>query len=386
MSPASAHQLVVVTTEFHPQRSGPAVLTAEMAAAATRAGWKTEVWAPALPTGKNERTWPFAVRRLDLDGSTGWRNQWRLARHLRRPKQEWDSTILYVSEPGALPALLLLQFFDLLPAARIHLTLHGSEILDLSSRPLIHWSARRLLARVERISVVSRYAQRLLTDVYPVTAGKVVVTPGALRSTFQQVPAPTPKTDSDCVIVLTVAQLHPKKGQLHVLDALTALPSPVRARLEYWLIGPSGDAAYEAKLHANAAECGFPVKFLGDVSDDQLSAIYAQADIFAMTSMVHELNVEGFGFVYLEAGAHGLPVVGHDIGGVPDAVLDGETGLLVPPDQPAALTATLGRLINEPALRRQLGDAGRARAFAPNWDNAAAILFGQPGPVPPPVL
>ncbi len=58
--------------------------------------------------------------------------------------------------------------------------------------------------------------------------------------------------------------------------------------------------------------------------DDRLGEIYAQADIFAMTSMPHRLSVEGFGLVYLEAGAHGLPVVAHAIGGVPEAVLDGQ--------------------------------------------------------------
>mgnify|MGYP003350277809 CR=1 FL=1 len=64
----------------------------------------------------------------------------------------------------------------------------------------------------------------------------------------------------------------------------------------------------------------FPIRFLGDVPDEELSRIYDRADIFAMTSINHGDSIEGFGLVYLEAAAHGLPIVAHDVGGVRDAV------------------------------------------------------------------
>lgn len=97
-----------------------------------------------------------------------------------------------------------------------------------------------------------------------------------------------------------------------------------------------------------------------------------------MTSMPHKHSVEGFGLVYLEAGAHGLPVVAHAIGGVPEAVIDGETGLLVPPGDQPALTAAFTRLLADPVLRRRLGEAGRARARARTWLDSARTLFGHP--------
>ena len=120
------------------------------------------------------------------------------------------------------------------------------------------------------------------------------------------------------------------------------------------------------------------MRFLGDIPDEKLGALYAQADIFAMTSMPHKHSVEGFGLVYLEAGAHGLPVIAHDIGGVPEAVADGETGLLVAPGDGAALTQAFARLIADPALRRRLGEAGRIRAARNSWRDSAQSLFGQP--------
>lgn len=380
MPSSSPKRLVVVTHEFHPHRGGIAVFTAEMAGALNRAGWETEVWAPALPPGNGpEPAWPFTVRRLTIDGSHSLSNQWRMARYILAHRDQWDDAVLYVPEPGPLLSMLLLQFFDTLPPGRLVITLHGSEILRLAMRPLTRWSARRLFARADRISVVSHYAERLLVDLFPQTASKVVLTPGALRHDFaRHIPPPAERSGRDRIIILTVARIHPRKGQLRVLEALKALPSPTRARLEYWLVGSHGKENYEPALRAAATDAGFPVKFLGDVPDEQLSSIYAQADIFAMTSMPHKLSVEGYGLVYLEAGAHGLPIVAHAIGGVPEAVIDGETGLLVPPENSAALTAAFARLIGDPALRQRLGSAGHARARAHTWDTAARTLFGSP--------
>lgn len=378
--PSPVQRIVVVTHEFHPHRGGIAVFTAEMAAALARAGWETEVWAPALKSGDPaEPAWPFAVHRLNIDGTHSLRNQWRMARHILAHRDHWDDAILYVPEPGPLLSMFLLQFFDTLPPGRLVITLHGSEILRLAMRPLTRWSARRLFSRADRISVVSRYAERLLVDLFPNTASKVVLTPGALREAFARaVPPPAPRSARERTVVLTVARIHPRKGQLRVLEALKALPSPARANLEYWIVGGHGKENYEPALRAAATDAGFPVRFLGDVRDEELSPIYAQADIFAMTSMPHKLSIEGYGLVYLEAGAHGLPIVAHAIGGVPEAVIDGETGLLVPPENPAALTAAFARLLGDPALRQRLGAAGRAKALAHTWDAAAETLFGRP--------
>ena len=179
-----------------------------------------------------------------------------------------------------------------------------------------------------------------------------------------------------------MARLNPRKGQLEIITALQGLPASQRRGLEYWLVGAHSKENYDVTLDQAAAGADFPVKFLGDIPDEQLGPIYAQADIFAMTSMPHKHSVEGFGLVYLEAGAHGLPVIAHAIGGVPEAVLEGETGLLVAPGDSAALTAAFARLLGDPALRRRLGAAGRARAHRHSWRDSALSLFGQP-PAPP---
>jgi phosphatidyl-myo-inositol dimannoside synthase len=155
------------------------------------------------------------------------------------------------------------------------------------------------------------------------------------------------------------------------------LPREVRTRVEYWVVGGGGAKGdYERRLRAAAAaEPGLAVRFFGDIPDDELSALYDRADIFAMTSMNLEQSVEGFGLVYLEAAAHGLPVVAHDVGGVSEAVQDLVTGLLVPPDRPAQLAAAFEKLIHDPVLRRRLGTAGREWATRNCWRESAAALF-----------
>ena len=272
--------------------------------------------------------------------------------------------------------MLLLQYFDTLRPAQLLLTFHGSEIQRLASRWPLRWSTSHLLQKATRISVVSTFARDLLQQNFPEAANKVVITPGALRSGLGS-DSPSASRQNK-TIILTVARLNPRKGQLAVISALQALPAAQRAGLEYWLVGAHSKENYDVALDQAAAGADFPVKFLGDIPDDKLGAIYAQADIFAMTSMPHKQSIEGFGLVYLEAGSHGLPVVAHAIGGVPEAVIDGETGLLVAPGDSAALSAAFARLLGDPALRRRLGEAGRVRARRHTWRDSAQSLFGQP--------
>src|SRR5581483_8416757 len=140
-----------------------------------------------------------------------------------------------------------------------------------------------------------------------------------------------------------------------------------RNRIEYWVVGNSSRPPYEQALRDAAAQSDFPVRFFGDVPDDELDRIYDRADIFALTSVDLDHSVEGFGLVYLEAAAHGLPVVAHDVGGVAEAVVDGVTGLLVPPDRPVQLAAAFEKLIHDEGLRRKLGETGRDWVTAKCW-------------------
>ena len=373
-SPSIPGSVFLITHEFYPVRGGIATFAEEIAKASAGLGYDVEVWAPSAPA-QAEKKWPFRLRRLPLKGTHDLWCQFRLACQLVRTRRQLRHAIVYLPEPGPMMTMMLLQFFQAFRPRRLVLTFHGSEILKFSRSPLRRWLAGRLIRYASRVSTLTNYTQELLLASFPDAAEKIFLTPGALRSDFVVVP-PKPARPKGKIVVLTVGRLHPRKGQLLTLRALQALAPDVRARLEYWIVGSAGKGRYGETLRAAAEESDFAVNFLGNLPDDELAEIYDRADIFAMTSVNLEQSIEGFGLVYLEAAAHGLPVVAHDVGGVSEAVVDGVTGLLVPPDRPGQLAAAFERLIHDEALRRRLGNAGRDWAGRNCWKQSAEALFG----------
>jgi len=155
----------------------------------------------------------------------------------------------------------------------------------------------------------------------------------------------------DDVVVLTLTSLVARKG---VDLLLAAVQQEARCVL---LV--AGEGPERARLEARAAELGLGprVRFLG--ARDDKAELLAACDVFALAS-----RAEGLGVAALEAMAAGRAVLATRVGGLGEAVVDGETGLLVPPEDVPALASALGRLVREPALRARLGAAGPARVAA----------------------
>ena len=373
VSVAAKQPIYIITHEFHPRRGGIATFTEEIAKATAGLGYKTEVWAPHVP-GEPEKEWPFPIRRLALKGTHDFTCQMRLARHMVANRRALRKATVYLPEPGPMLTMMTLQFFKALRPARLLLTFHGSEILRFAEGSARRRLTSALIKRADRVSTLTNYTRRLLCSNFPEAESKTIITPGALRSDFADA-KPRRTACGDKVVILTVGRLHPRKGQMFILEALKALPAHLRQRVEYWMVGTGRREGYEMLLRETAENSGVTARFFGDVGDDQLDDLYDQADIFAMTSINHESSVEGFGLVYLEASAHGLPVVAHAVGGVPEAVVDGVTGLLVPPVNLPALTAAFQRLIADANLRREFGANGQEWARRNCWSRSAAVLF-----------
>lgn len=372
----------LITHEFYPKRGGIATFAEEMARASAALGYRVEVWAQSAPVGTEKPDWPFRLHRLPLKGTHDLVCQFRLARELIRRRRELRHATVYLPEPGPMLTMMLLQFLPAFRPRRLILTFHGSEILNFARTPLRRWLTGRLIRCATRVSTLTNYTQELLLQRFPEASDRIYLTPGALRSDFAVVP-PRPAKSKGRIVVLTVGRLHPRKGQLLTLEALQLLPPEVRSRIEYWVVGAQSKGDYEPRLREAAGACpDLSVRFFGNLPDDELASIYEAADIFAMTSVNLDHSVEGFGLVYLEAAAHGLPVVAHDVGGVGEAVVDGVTGLLVPPQRPLQLAAAFERLIHDATLRRRLGAAGREWAARNCWKESARALFNPRGDVP----
>jgi glycosyltransferase involved in cell wall biosynthesis len=375
MNDSRPHSVFVITHEFFPKRGGIATFTEEVARAGAALGHSVEVWAQSAKRHP-EKVWPFTLRRLPLAGTHNLSCRLKLILWLVRERRRLRYATVYLPEPGPMLALMALLPLRSFRPRRIVLTFHGSEILRFHADPVTRWLTRRLIRHAFRISTLTHYTQNLLCTHFPEAEAKTFLTPGALRADFFGVaPRPAAPEGSAKVVVLTVGRIHPRKGQLLTLQALQALPPALAERVEYWIAGSANKGGYAKTLRKAANLPGPCVRFLGNVPDEELERVYGGADIFALTSIDFGHSVEGFGLVYLEASAHGLPVVAHRVGGVGEAVVEGETGLLVAPRSPAALTAALRQLIEDPALRCRMGAAGRSWARRTSWSRAAELLF-----------
>lgn len=156
-------------------------------------------------------------------------------------------------------------------------------------------------------------------------------------------------------VVSTIGSLIPRKGHDVLLRAFAKLPCA--AAPPHLLLGGDGEAMADLEALANGLGVSDRVHFLGYAGD--VAAIYQASDIFALAS-----RNESFGLVLAEAACFGLPVVATRVGGIPEVVSDGETGLLVPPDDVAAMAGALSALVADSSLRERLGAAGCRRVAA----------------------
>lgn len=163
-------------------------------------------------------------------------------------------------------------------------------------------------------------------------------------------------------LLLTVGNLVERKGHDIVIQALARL-GPELSDTQYLI---AGDGPHRATLENLARSLGVAerVNFLGRVDRADLPLLYSAADLFVMVARERResCDVEGFGIVFIEAAACGTPSIGGKSGGIEDAVVDGETGLLVDPLDVDAVAAGIARLLSDDAMRRRFGDRARDRA------------------------
>ena len=184
----------------------------------------------------------------------------------------------------------------------------------------------------------------------------------------------------DPVTVLSVGRLVEKKGTDILLEALALLPEDLHWRLVHVGGGPLRQA-----LQQQAADLGLRerITWHGAMAQGELLTLYQGADLFALASRIaQDGDRDGLPNVLMEAQSQGVPVVATDVSAIHELIIDGETGLMVPPQDPQALARALQELIRDPARRRALAEAGQARVNAEfglqgNLDRLAA-KFGLP--------
>ncbi len=235
---------------------------------------------------------------------------------------------------------------------------------EVRLRPGLVRSAQR---RARASIAISRYTRGLALGVGGDPARLMLIAPGVdVGPPFPSGPRDGPPT------IVTVARIQERyKGHDVLARALPLVLSRVPdAR---WVVIGSGPLRGAIESLAAATGVSEQVVFTGSIGDTDRDAWLDRAHVFAMPSRIPSGlgSGEGFGIAYLEAGAHGLPVVAGNVAGALDAVTDGETGVLVDPTDHVAVADVLTSLLLDPDLAARLGCAGRRRAEASAWPVAA---------------
>jgi len=258
---------------------------------------------------------------------------------------------------------------------------HGHEA-GWAALPVARQLLRRIGDETDVVTYLGEYFRvRLATALSPAaTARMTQLHPGVDPAAFRPDPVARAAVRQryglgDRPVVICVSRLVPRKGQDTLLRAWPAVLGQVP---DAALLIVSG-GPYAKTLRRLAEQTGVvsSVTFTGPVPQTELPAHYAAGDVFSMPCRTRRggLDVEGLGIVYLEASAAGLPVVGGDSGGAPDAILEGETGYVVGGRDVAALSGHLIALLSDPAGAKAMGEKGRAWVERDwNWDLTASRL------------
>jgi glycosyltransferase involved in cell wall biosynthesis len=217
---------------------------------------------------------------------------------------------------------------------------------------------RLAVRRADVVVATSRYSRDRIVQAYGIPPAKILIVPEPIDlTTWDAAASGEREVPSEPAAVLSVAHMYPRKNLGALLRAYAGLRD-AGVPFQGWIVGDGPSRRTWERLRDRLG-LRQQVTFLGTVSRRELIHRYRTASLFCLPS-----RQEGFGIVFLEAMACGLPIVAARAAAIPETVAEGEVGLLADPDDPAELAGALTRLLEDAALRRALGAAGRRRVEA----------------------
>lgn len=260
----------------------------------------------------------------------------------------------------------------LLTPWRVVMYTHGEEVVQTAYNRLARLRGPALRAS-DIVIAVSRFTRDRLVSDFGVFPDHIrLVPPGVDLQRFT--PADAIDADADAPFVLSVGRLIERKGFDRLIDAFAMIAADfpdIRLRI-------AGNGPMAAMLQDKAEQLGLAdrIDFLGGVGDAELTDLYRRCILFAMPNRtLPDGDTEGFGLIFLEANACGKPVIGGRAGGATDAIIDGETGLLVDGNDSAAIAKALRDLLGDAARRVRLAQGGLAHARHLGWDHSAKLFL-----------
>jgi len=373
--------ILLLTSEFAPALGGIGTYAGELASAATRLGARVTVLAPDYAGQTSAQVAPLPYEVIRFRG--GLHSMRDLPSKIMLARSKIGAGRYDVIHAADWPFFIPVALCRWRTQARMLMTVHGTEINETQT-PLKRLAIRSAGVFGPRTEIVANseytrnlFHERFAVDVRRVSAVRLGVSDfwfgprrprAAVREAYRLAP--------DRLVIVTVARLTHRKGHHLTLSALAGLPDELRRRITWLVIGPDGESSYVETFKRLVAATDCDIRLLGPQPDEHIRDIYGAADIFCLTSLPESSGrVEGFGLVYLEAAAGGLPSVATAVGGVPDAVLADETGILVPPEA-GRVAQAIADLAATDDLRATMAAGASAHARSLSWERCAAATYG----------
>lgn len=377
--------ILLLTSEYAPMRGGIGTYAREIAAAATELGAKVTMVAPDYgeDTADADKASPFPVHRF----TGGLHSARDLPAKIMLARSRIGAAPFDVVHAADWPFFIPVALARGRTPARVLMTVHGTEINETQTM------MKRLAIRCSgvfgprtEVAANSRFTRDLFREKFSIDERRIhAIRLGVSdfwsgRRNERGLVRSHREIDPDRIVMVTVARITRRKGHHLTLAALARLPDDTRRRITWLVIGPEGERDYVDEVRSMIRNSDCDVRLLGALSNEEIRDLYGAADFFCLTGLPESSGrVEGFGLVYLEAGAAGLPSIASDIGGVPDAVLAGESGLLVQP-RIDMITSLIQQIAEDSDLRTRLSAGARAHARDLSWERCAAETYRLPRP------
>lgn len=306
------------------------------------------------------------------------RGSWGLLQSMRAAKSADISKVDLVHALEAYPTGLVGKWLARSLGCPYILTCHGTYGVLWYERFIDRTFYRRVLRQASLVCPVSFGTAEMMKQYFGSVLARVPVRPILNGNDFyKQYPRHEAENRENPPYprLLSVGDVKPRKG-LHLSLAAFAKVKRHFADAQYHIVGNYRQNDYFLRLKHFIDENQVEnVYFLGQIPEESLSQYYRQASVFILTPQQEGLNFEGFGLVYLEAGAFGLPVVATRTGGVPEAVIDGQTGYLAEPGDVDEIARKLLRLLSDADLAHTLGRQNRLWSESLTWERNAGEYY-----------
>jgi phosphatidylinositol alpha-1,6-mannosyltransferase len=370
----------IFTSEFPPYPGGIATYTFEIASAARKLGLEPVVFAPIMAAGL-----PVPTEYEVIYCTPSYYRHYHVAKSYvdatRRLRERRFDFVVAANLNFLVPLALIRT------SAKKIAVIHGT---DAQSRLIAYINALTPLRpynAFDWVAANSHFSKKLLLRHNPSVAERQVVVANLGVSDYWRAPQSAQDIEAltarfsiapDHVLLVSVGRIERRKGMAQAIAAISSLPTHLRCRLTYLIVGRTVDHAYAKELAAAIDASGADIRLTGAIAKDELRALYHRGHLLMHTATADTSAVEGFGLVFLEAAACGLPTLATRVDAIPEVVRDNVTGFLVDDRDIRAIANKIAEVLQNRAMCQHMPANCRAYSATFSWERCARITFGLP--------